>query len=145
VAFPFVSDHAPILLQLENTTQPKAYPFKFNSQWLLDKEFNSLVHQLWLDLKYLQEEDKQRRVNRKLKDLKAITKIWAKRSRARDISDMEKLEANIKELMQKIADGTFNPVVESNLIKLESERNKILKTQEEHWRLKSRALWVTKW
>jgi len=31
VEFPFVLDHAPILLQLENTTQPKAYPFKFNS------------------------------------------------------------------------------------------------------------------
>jgi len=30
VVFPFVSDHAPILLQLETTTHPKAYPFKFN-------------------------------------------------------------------------------------------------------------------
>jgi hypothetical protein len=46
VAFPFVSDHTPILLQLENTTKPKAYPFKFNPHWLLDKEYNSLVHQI---------------------------------------------------------------------------------------------------
>lgn len=142
VAFPFVSDHAPNLFQLENMTLPKAYPFKFNSQWLLDKYFNSLVHQRWLEPKYLQEEDSQRRSIRKVKDLKVISKIWAKESRARGILVMEKLEANIKELLQMIMDGSFNPMVESNLINLESERNKILKTHAELWRLKSRTLWV---
>jgi hypothetical protein len=29
VEFPFVLDHAPILLQLEKISCPKAYPFKF--------------------------------------------------------------------------------------------------------------------
>jgi len=46
VVFPFVSDHTPILLQLDSSTQPKTYPFNFNPHWLLDKEFNSLVHQI---------------------------------------------------------------------------------------------------
>jgi hypothetical protein len=107
VVLPFVSDHAPILLQLDSTTHPKAYPFKFNPHWLLDNDFNSLVHELWLDPKYLQEEDIQRRVNRKLKDLKDITKGWVKRVRTRDLAVMLKLESNIKVLLQKIADGKF--------------------------------------
>jgi hypothetical protein len=33
-------------------------------------------------------------------------------------------------------------VKETLLIRLETERNKILKSQEDRWRLKSRALWV---
>jgi hypothetical protein len=32
--------------------------------------------------------------------------------------------------------------VESNLIKLEFERNKLLKSQEDLWRIRSRAIWV---
>jgi len=34
VEFPYVSDHALIILQLENSSLPKSYNFKFHSQWL---------------------------------------------------------------------------------------------------------------
>jgi len=81
----FVSDHAPILLQLDSMTHPKYFSFKFNPQWLLDSDYNSLVHELWLNPTYLQEEDIQRRVNRKLKDLKNITKSWVKRVRTQEL------------------------------------------------------------
>jgi hypothetical protein len=37
VEYPYVSDHAPVILQLEITPLFKAYPFKLNSQWLLEK------------------------------------------------------------------------------------------------------------
>jgi hypothetical protein len=40
VEYPFVSDHAPILLQLEESIIHRAYPFKFHAQWLLEKDFN---------------------------------------------------------------------------------------------------------
>jgi len=43
VEFPFISDHAPILLQLELSLTYKIYPFKFNAQWLNDKEFADIV------------------------------------------------------------------------------------------------------
>jgi hypothetical protein len=59
VEYPFVSDHAPVLLQLEITPLFKAYPFKFNSQWLSEKEFNCIVHSVWNDQKFLKEEGKQ--------------------------------------------------------------------------------------
>jgi hypothetical protein len=52
VEYPFVSDHAPIFLQLENSIIHKASPFKFHAQWLLEKEFNEMVIKLWKDQKY---------------------------------------------------------------------------------------------
>jgi exonuclease III len=39
VEFPYISDHAPVLLQLELPPAFKIYPFKFNEQWLNEKEF----------------------------------------------------------------------------------------------------------
>jgi hypothetical protein len=35
VEYPYVSDHAPIFLQLENSITLRDYPFKFHAQWLL--------------------------------------------------------------------------------------------------------------
>jgi hypothetical protein len=63
VEYPFVSDHAPVLLQLEITPLYKAYPFKLNSQWLYEKDFNSIVHKVWNDQKYLSEGGKTTKVN----------------------------------------------------------------------------------
>jgi len=37
---------------------------------------------------------------RKLKELKVITKNWAKESRAQDVFVLEKLEDNIKDILQ---------------------------------------------
>jgi hypothetical protein len=53
VEYPFVSDHALILLQLENVTPPKAYPYKFNLHCLSEKEYNNSVKILWNDQVYL--------------------------------------------------------------------------------------------
>jgi len=61
VEFPYVSDHAPILLQLENTSLQKVHPFRFHSQWLAEKYFNDIVYKLWKDPKYLKEGDSKRR------------------------------------------------------------------------------------
>jgi hypothetical protein len=142
VVLPFVSDHAPILLKLDSTNHPKALSFKFNPHWLLDPDYNSLVQELWMSPKFLQEDDIQRRVNRKLKDLKSLTKGWVKRVRARELVVMQNLESDIKVLIQKIVDGSLIMEEEVTLIHLELERNKILKVHEDYWRLKSRVVWL---
>jgi hypothetical protein len=49
VIFPFLSDHAPIILQLDSSPLKIAYPFKLNSGWLLEAEFNSIVVDVWKD------------------------------------------------------------------------------------------------
>jgi hypothetical protein len=78
VDFPFISDHAPILLQLELPPVYKAIPFKFNPVWRTEKDFITLVHKLWSDPLYLKEPCKQKRMVWKLKDLKKNTKSWLK-------------------------------------------------------------------
>jgi hypothetical protein len=77
-----------------------------------------------------------------LKDLKTCTKCWAKESKNWEIKLLENLEGNIKQHLLLLSDGSILPEVESNLIKLEFERNKHLKAQEDLWRLRSRAIWV---
>jgi hypothetical protein len=76
VEYPFISDHAPILLQLEVPPNFKAYPFKLNPQWLLDNDFDMMVQALWNEPKYIGEETKQKRLMWKLKDLKDKTNQW---------------------------------------------------------------------
>jgi hypothetical protein len=142
VEYPYVSDHAPIIFQMENTIIQKAFPFKFHAQWLAEKEFNDMVIKLWKDQKYLQEGDCQGRFVWKLKDLKAITKRWAREKKARDTTALENLEGNIKYFLQKLSEGNSLAGGGVKIIRLESERNKHLKSQEDLWRIQSRAIWV---
>jgi len=62
VEYPFISDHAPILIQLENAPLYKVYPFKFNSIWLQEADFVKLVHLLWKDPHFLKEGNIQLRL-----------------------------------------------------------------------------------
>jgi hypothetical protein len=55
VEFPFISDHVPVLLQLELPPAYKIYPFKFNAQWLNDKYFVNIFIKVWNDLVFLTE------------------------------------------------------------------------------------------
>jgi hypothetical protein len=79
VEFPFISDHAPIVFQMDNVPTIKIYPFKFNPTWAMDDEFKCLVFSVWKDNKYLSEEGMQRRLVWKLRDLKQQTKVWKKK------------------------------------------------------------------
>jgi hypothetical protein len=45
VAYPFVSDHAPVVLQFDHGQRLIAYPFKLNPIWLEEKGFSDLVVQ----------------------------------------------------------------------------------------------------
>lgn len=48
VEYPFLSDHAPIFLQLDSSSHRSSYPFRFNSVWLQDPEFLRLVTKVWI-------------------------------------------------------------------------------------------------
>ena len=78
VEYPFISDHAPILRQLDIPPIFKAFPFKFNPLWIKEKGFILMVQKLWNDPKYLMETIKQNLLVWKLKYLKSITKVWQK-------------------------------------------------------------------
>jgi hypothetical protein len=121
--YPFVSDHAPILLQLENITPPIAYPYKFNPHCLSEKDYNSSVKILWNNQLYLQEVDIQRRFIWKLQDLKVLTKNWYKEQRSREFKHLQFLETRIIDILKKNADGFTHSANESLLIRLETDRN----------------------
>ena len=42
-----ISDHSPILLELKGPFRKSPAPFKFNSSWLKEEDYNLLVADLW--------------------------------------------------------------------------------------------------
>jgi hypothetical protein len=55
INYPFVSDHAPVLLQLGNFSNPISHPFKLNPSWLRDDSFYSIIKEVCSDHVFLQE------------------------------------------------------------------------------------------
>ena len=93
--YPYISDHAPILLQLDLPSTFISYPFKMNPFWIKELIFETLVKQLWTGLKYLGESGKQNRIIWKLKDLKKHTKHWLKDQKIRTKAHLKNLEEEI--------------------------------------------------
>jgi hypothetical protein len=78
VEFPFVSDHALVIFQMELPPTYKLFLFKFNAEWLINKEFVDLVHKTWLDPIFHIEYGKEKWLLWKLQVLKKQTKSWIK-------------------------------------------------------------------
>jgi hypothetical protein len=141
VEFPFVSDHAPILLQLLPPALHRSTPFKFNYHWLLSEDYSDLVHRVWTDRCFLAEVDPQRRLVWKLKVLKSKTKSWYLDQKISRKALLKQLEAEITELI--LTSSSALTVEEADRLKsLESNRASILSDEEKAWRLRSRATWL---
>jgi len=70
VEYSSISDHAPVILQLDSYSHCSTYPFMFNPCWLWNFDFERLVTEVWTDQSYDHEVNVQRRLAWKLKDLK---------------------------------------------------------------------------
>jgi hypothetical protein len=66
VEYPYISDHVPICIQLDFPKKFKAYPFKFNGNWVEDKDFVELVKNLWNDPRFFLESSPQKKIIWKL-------------------------------------------------------------------------------
>jgi hypothetical protein len=53
VEFPFLSDHAPVLLEFGVGIPAVAYPFKFNSGWMNDDSFAGMVRKFGMTLVFI--------------------------------------------------------------------------------------------
>jgi hypothetical protein len=142
VELPFVSDHAPVFLQLQATTVHKAYPFKFNHHWLADPDFSLIAHNVWKNPCFLQEVNPQQRMVWKLKVIKAHTKAWYKAKKEKENHNLIKLEFEISQLIKKSSRGALSAEDSEHLTALEFSRNIILREEENSWRLRSRATWL---
>jgi hypothetical protein len=60
---PYISDHAPIILQFGPPTVRLSLPFKLNSCWLSEDGFIKIVHSVWKDPKFLTETGIQQRLS----------------------------------------------------------------------------------
>jgi hypothetical protein len=133
VEFPYISDHAPILLQMELPPAYKISPYKFNAQWIIEKEFVDIVIKVWNDPIFLSEGGRKIRIIRKLQELKKQTKIWHKENTIRKKDKLVSLESDIKETIKILGGDPSDQATVISLQHLELERNGILKAEEEQW------------
>lgn len=128
-----LSDHFPIHLEICGIINKPRAPFKFNSSWLNDISYTSLVTDFWKT----HPPDRNRHITEgfvtNLKELKKISKIWAHNKRYDDehrVNEIEKEIANLEENNR----GTFpSPELRDKLVELTALRGKILKDKEETW------------
>jgi hypothetical protein len=142
VNLPFLSDHAPIILHLDATTHKTTYPYKFNSNWLLEAEFNSLVAEIWKDPLYLSEQCIQHRIVWKLRILKARTKAWATTHQKQNAQRLFDLDSAIRTLILLDASAGYTGANCFSLQELESEQNQLLIKEESTWRQRCRTNWI---
>jgi hypothetical protein len=140
VEYPYLSDHAPILLQLLPTVR-RLTPFKFNHRLLTSDNYSAIVHSTWTDPRFLTEPNPQSRLVWKLKELKSKTIQWEKEKIKEEKACLLLLETQISTLY--IATSSALTVEESDRLNLlEAHRASILRDEEFRWRLRSRATWL---
>eukprot|EP00253_Pinus_taeda_P029823 PITA_29823 len=133
-----VSDHKPILLEMLGHKDLGPIPFRFNPLWVKEPEFLNLVQDCWnLPVKgssfYIWEE--------KLRRLKVVLKTWAKslpsptkeRKQAQDILAQHHAQREDAEITKEVLDKEAE---------LQQIFHKACLSEEEHWRQKSRSLWL---
>jgi hypothetical protein len=139
VEFPFVSDHAPILLQLRLPALHLSPPFKFNHHWLSSDAYSDLVHSVWTDPCFLAEANPLLHLVWKLKVLKSQSRTWYHDLKVVQKSRLIKLESEISHLILKSTTATLTVEESATLKLLETNRASILRTEENGWRLRRRA------
>jgi len=142
VDLPYLSDHAPICLQLGKAGAGASYPFKFNPAWLREDSFEQLVYSVWTDTSLPIQGDLQGNLERKLNGLKDYSKIRLKDKKTKEKAELSILEKDLLDLLRMKAHNARIDDYDNKMRCLEKARNKFLLEEEERWRLKSRALWI---
>jgi hypothetical protein len=106
VEYPFISDHTPIFLYLEDDIHKETFPFKFNPAWIQDESFIALVREVWPDVSFSQQEGAQNIIANKLSSLKERTKSWSKVKKFKEHMDLDKLEVGIVDILRQKACGS---------------------------------------
>jgi hypothetical protein len=142
VEYPYISDHALIVLQLELPPLYKSFPFKLNPYWLQFQDFDLLVQDMWTKPQYYDELDCQKRLLWKLKDLKERNKQWKKKRLDQSNTHLKELEYDITVLLTQVTTDILTKEKEIELKEKEGMRNNLLKEKEEIWHQRSRAIWI---
>jgi hypothetical protein len=133
VEIPFVSDHAPVAVQLEFQPFSMAYPFKLNPSWLNEADLAPIVCDVWWDPGFLVETNVQIRFVWKLKVLKSQIKSWVRIRRSKQQKIISSLEEEIRATLSNLPRSGLYPLNSCRLKSLETKRNRLLLIEEEHW------------
>jgi exonuclease III len=119
VAYPFISDHAPIVLQLDSYSHHSPYPFKFNPIWLENPDFERLVKEVWADNSFMDESG---------------VKVWVRQQISKTFDCLSQLEQHIHNLSTEISaiPDLAHRDLHQHLLLLEFERNHLLLFEEAH-------------
>ena len=136
------SDHSPIILEFECGPNRARPPYKFNSRWLRDPDYNQLVTRTWQHYRPTLDEDPGRVINENLLRLKTLTIQWVRNKKKQEREALHNIEVKIGSLNNGDLLGYSNEEARAQLFALEAEKAKLLKQKEEDWRLKSQAIWI---
>jgi len=137
-----ISDHCPIFLEFRGRRRKPPSPFKFNSSWLKEEGFQSLVKEMWNPHPQNSLEHAGVHFYQNLKRLKEATISWAHAKQVNDDLILKNCELAIEKLLHYSGMRFLDEQSKDELITLEKKRNIIFCEREELWRLKSRAIWL---
>lgn len=136
----FLTDHNPVCLQFEEHKDLNHFPFEFNHAWLLELDFNLLVRSTWKSMILWKDISAMNLIVTKLKKLKEAVASWQKEKRKKIQAEYRDLEQNLTDVFQRYPSQIFTPEDKELIMSLEKRKVEILKSEEESWRLKSRAV-----
>jgi hypothetical protein len=137
-----ISDHLPVLLQLDSGSDIVRYPFKFNAIWLEDQDFVSLVKNSWVDLLGTKVLPPMESLVKKLKRLKNLVIVWERKKKAEGKKELVQLDSELDELYSEFPGGFVEDKVKISVLDKEQRKMVLLKQEEETWRQKSRVNWL---
>jgi hypothetical protein len=118
-------------------------PFKFFEGWLSDPSFQDLVREMWVPIMEGNQVPAAVQFVENLKRLKQATKGWAREKNLKDERELRDIESTLSELQDGAGQGFSSQEAKELLYGLEKRRRVLLEEKEAHWRLKSRALWLS--
>lgn len=125
------SDHFPIFLELKGASRKPGSPFKFNSSWLKDQTYNSLIRETWRQHFRSQGYSLAQSFMENLKRLKLTTISWAREKKLRDEYVLKNIEIELEELECLEGDGYEIEEKKERIKIMEGERRGIPKDIEE--------------
>ncbi|KAK3226022.1 hypothetical protein Dsin_005884 [Dipteronia sinensis] len=133
-----ISDHCAISLgTIKENWGPS--PFKFNNEWLEDKELMAVVQKAWVDSNVTRSSIYI--LHTKLRSSKCKIKGWAL-AKMRDKASTKSIEDRLAKIDERAASGCWTEPLRQERLEANVELWKLLRLEEQEWRQKSRVKWL---
>ena len=126
------SDHNPILLKLEDSSNWGPKPFRSYDAWFLHPKFRSFICNEWINIPQVP-------LNEKLKILKGPLKAWSKQHFDQLDIRIRDLESAIHQLEQMSDQRPLSDIEKARLVAAQSTLQSYLIRRERIWRQKART------